>query len=198
MSKQKILKGTHSAISLQVSVGGATPYNLQVGPILDLFGQVAARASPLAPQANNSELPMTAICGPHGSISYASAALQLSLVNKLKQQLTTVGSTLFSLIWKEKATPLGRRVSLLRLSALSTTGRGFGLLPTPSGTSNHGKNHVSGRLDEWGGSGNQFRGTELGKVHCVPFELWLMGYSAAWAAQMPQEMPSSRKLRNRS
>src|SRR5688572_9035969 len=29
---------------------------------------------------------------------------------------------------------------------------GCSLLPTPSGTSNHGKNNVSGRLDEWGGS----------------------------------------------
>lgn len=52
----------------------------------------------------------------------------------------------------------------------------FGSLPTPSGTSNHGRNHVSGRLDEWGGSSNPWRGTEIGKVHCASFEEWVMGW----------------------
>lgn len=56
----------------------------------------------------------------------------------------------------------------------------FGLLPTPSGTSNHGKNHVSGRLDEWGGSSNLWRGTEIGKLHCPRFEEWMMGYPDRW------------------
>ena len=57
-----------------------------------------------------------------------------------------------------------------------TGGTASGLLPTPSGTSNHGKNHVSGRLDEWGGSSNPWRGTEVGKLHCPRFEEWMMGY----------------------
>ena len=55
-----------------------------------------------------------------------------------------------------------------------------GLLPTPSGTSNHGKNHVSGRLDEWGGSSNPWRGKAVGKLHCPRFEEWMMGYPDRW------------------
>lgn len=63
-----------------------------------------------------------------------------------------------------------------------TEGNGFGFLPTPSGTSNHGKNHVSGRLDEWGGSSNPWRGTEIGKVHCASFEEWVMGWPVLFTA----------------
>lgn len=60
------------------------------------------------------------------------------------------------------------------------TETGYGLLPTPSGTSNHGRNHVSGRLDEWGGSSNPLRGTPIGKLHCPRFEEWMMGYPDQW------------------
>ena len=62
----------------------------------------------------------------------------------------------------------------LRISAPES-----GFLPTPSGV-NGGRNHTSGRLDEWGGSSNPFRGTEIGKVHCPSFEGWMMGYPVLW------------------
>jgi hypothetical protein len=62
-----------------------------------------------------------------------------------------------------------------------------GFLPTPSGTSNHGKNHVIGRLDEWGGSSNPFRKTSLGKVRCPNFEEWMMGWPVSWTGLMPLE-----------
>jgi hypothetical protein len=56
-----------------------------------------------------------------------------------------------------------------------------GLLPTPSGV-NAGKNHTMGRLDEWGGSSNIWRGTEIGKVRCASFEEWMMGWPTGWSA----------------
>ena len=55
----------------------------------------------------------------------------------------------------------------------------FGYLPTPSGTRS-GKNHVIGRLDEWGGSSNPFRGTSLGPVRCPDFEEWMIGWPVRW------------------
>lgn len=59
-------------------------------------------------------------------------------------------------------------------------GKGCGsLLPTPSGCRS-GKNHVAGRLDEWGGSSNIWRGTPIGKMHCPPFEEWVMGWPEQW------------------
>jgi len=58
-------------------------------------------------------------------------------------------------------------------------GIGSGLLPTPSGV-NGKKNHTVGRLDEWGGSSNPFRGTEIGKIRCASFEEWMMGWPIGW------------------
>lgn len=66
-------------------------------------------------------------------------------------------------------------------------------IPTPSGTSNHGKNHVSGRIDEWGGGSNPFRGTEIGKLHCPRFEEWLMGWPDQWTALTVLEMDKYRQ-----
>jgi hypothetical protein len=68
-----------------------------------------------------------------------------------------------------------------------TSVKGSGYLPTPSGTSNHGKNHVCGRLDEWGGSSNPWRGTEIGKIACASFEEWVMGWPVMWTGLMPYE-----------
>ena len=47
------------------------------------------------------------------------------------------------------------------------------IMPTPTA----GNNHSGGRLDEWGGSTNPFRGTEIGRLRVNPF--WvetLMGW----------------------
>jgi hypothetical protein len=72
-------------------------YVNQDGLTVDLFGRVVAHANPSAPQATKKELPTSAIFGLSGSISSASAALELSLVSKLKQRLSTDGSILFKL-----------------------------------------------------------------------------------------------------
>ena len=126
------LLGTPNAISLRESESGAMRYVNQDGLIVDLFGRVVALASPSVPQAIKKEPPTSAISGPSGSTLSASAALQLSLVNKLKQQLSMAGSTLFKLTWKEKVTPAGRSVSLLRASALRTSASGSTSWPTPT------------------------------------------------------------------
>ena len=62
---------------------------------------------------------------------------------------------------------------------ITATEFGSSLLPTPSGV-NGGRNHTVGRLDEWGGSSNPFRGTEIGKVRCASFEEWMMGLPIGW------------------
>ena len=64
-----------------------------------------------------------------------------------------------------------------------------GFLPTPSGVNGgRNQNHISGRLDEWGGSSNPFRKTEIGNVHCPRFEEWMMGWPETWAALTGFEM----------
>jgi len=132
MLTQAILPDTCSATSSPVLVAGATPCVLPDGPTIDLFGRVVAPASPSAPQALKKAPLMIDTSGLFGSISSASAALELSLVSRLKQRLTTDGSILFNLIWKVKATPAGRQVYRLRASARRTLDKDCGSWPTPN------------------------------------------------------------------
>ena len=130
MLTQVSLSDTCSATSSPVLVAGATPCALPDGPTTDLFGRAVAHASPSAPQAPKKALLMIDTFGLSGSISSASAALESSLVSKLKQRLTTDGSILFNLIWKVKATPAGRQVYRLRASARRTLDNDCGSWPT--------------------------------------------------------------------
>lgn len=196
MSDRTSLPDSPSAISSQVSVVGPTPSSLQVGA-LGPYGPVPVLASLSARQVKALGLQISGISGRHGSTSSASAALQRSLASRLRQRLDMRGSMECVPTWKNKATPSGRQYCQLVPQARRIDATGSGSLPTPSGTSNHGRSHVAGRLDEWGGSSNPFRGTSLGRMHCPAFELWVMGYPETWAQQMPLVMPSFRKSRPR-
>ena len=132
MSNPPTLQATPSAISLLASASGAMRYVNQDGLTVDLFGRVVARASPSAQQATGGASPTSVISGLPGSTSSASVALQLSLVSKLKARLTTDGSTLFKLTWKEKTTPAGRLVYRLAASARRTSDNDSGSWPTPN------------------------------------------------------------------
>ena len=123
---------TPSATSSQASAGGVTPSDLPDGPQTDLFGRVVAPVSPSAVRENlGGGGAIRAIFGQRGIASSASAALQSSLVSRLKQRLDTAGSTLFAMTWSEKATPSGRSVCLLRASGHRTSGSGCGSWPSP-------------------------------------------------------------------
>lgn len=184
-----------NATSSPVSVDGPMQLDLLAGLTIESFGQVLAHVSR---SALRGSVPASMIHGTSGRTCLAlseSADLQCSLENSLRRRLN--GSSLYTVTWKAWDAPWGSSASRPRVRAPGTKGIERGYLPTPSGTSNHGKNHVAGRLDEWGGSSNPFRGTSLGKVHCPAFELWVMGYPEAWAQLMPPAMPSSRKSRQK-
>jgi hypothetical protein len=58
------------------------------------------------------------------------------------------------------------------------------MLPTPMA----GNDHWGGRLDELGGSGNPFRGSEIGRLRLNP--CWveeLMGWPTGWTDLSPLE-----------
>ena len=126
-----IFLDTPSATSLPGSAVGVTPSDLRDGPMTDLFGQALVPASPSRPLAPKLAAPIPAIFGRRGISSSASAALQSSLVSRLKQRLDTDGSTLFAMTWSEKTTPSGRSFCLLRASAHRTSGNACGSWPTP-------------------------------------------------------------------
>ena len=97
-----------SAISSPALECGVTPSDSQALPMTDLFGQAVALAPVSAPQEKAKGLQTLVTSGHIGYASSASAALQASLESRLRQQLDTAGSTLFTLTWKRRRTPLGR------------------------------------------------------------------------------------------
>ncbi len=110
-----------SATSSQGSASGPTPCDPQVGPMTVLFGREAARASLSAAQVAEAGLMMSGTSGRTGITSSASASLQSSLENKLRARTASVGSTLYQLTWKPRATPSGRLICALRASARRTS-----------------------------------------------------------------------------
>lgn len=124
MSYQQTLFDSSNAISAPVSEGGARPLDSPDGPTINQYGQSAFHASLSARQAKEQGLLMSV-----GSLrrlssgSPESAALTSLLANRLKQRLSTIGSTLWQHRWGQSATPWGRLVFRLRASGRITSGK---------------------------------------------------------------------------
>ena len=132
MSDQMNFLDTPNAISSPASVDGVTPCERLDGLMVARFGPEAALANLSARQAKEKGLLTSGTYGPRGSTSSSNANPASSLVSRLKQRSGTAGSTLFNLTWKEKATPSGRSVSLLRASGHRTSGSGCGSWRSPT------------------------------------------------------------------
>lgn len=145
MSNQKNLPSLRSAISLLGSAAGATPCDLQTGPIIDLFGQAHPRANHLASQENVKEKTTCGTYGPYSSISSANADLQQFLENRLQRQLEKVGSTIYKLTWQTKNTPAQWLYCQRVASVLRTSATDFSSWPTPSATDYKG-GYQGGRI----------------------------------------------------
>ena len=86
--------------------------------------------------------------GPHGSGSSTSVDLTRYLASRLRVRLEGLGSTLFSLTWKQSATPAGRSFSLLRASA--PRNKGTELTGWPAAAARDGE-HCTGQEQRTGG-----------------------------------------------
>ncbi len=112
-------------------VDGPWPSDSRGGLMTGPSGPAAAHANLSASQVKDMGWLTSGTYGRIGSILYGHSDLQLCLVNRLKQRLTTGGSTLFKMTWKEKVTPSHQSVSLLRASGLRISGSDSGSWPTP-------------------------------------------------------------------
>jgi hypothetical protein len=139
MSRQLTFLDTPNIISSQASVAGLTPSASPDGLTTDPSGPEAALANLSPRQAGEQGLLTSGTCGPTGSTSSGSAALQSSLASRLRANLPYPGLTLFSTTWKQRATPAGRLIYRLAASGRRTSGKDCGSWASPVATS-------------WGGS----------------------------------------------
>jgi hypothetical protein len=120
-----------SATSSPVSADGPTPCDWLDGPTTGPSGQDHARVNLSARQAKEAGLLTSGTYGPRSSTLFEPSVLNRSLGSKLRVKTDLLGSTLFRLTWKQRASPLGRSISALRASALRTLGKGSTSWPTP-------------------------------------------------------------------
>jgi hypothetical protein len=121
-----------NAISLPDSECGVTPSDSPTGPMIDLFGREVVPVRVSAPQEKAKGLQTLVTSGHIGYASSGSADLQRCLENRLVQRLDTAGSTLFTLTWKRRRTPLGRPYLERAASVRRTSGSGCTSVPTPN------------------------------------------------------------------
>ena len=141
-----------SVTSSQELAAGPTPCALQDGLMIDQCGQDHAPANLSAQPDIVGGLTTHVTFGRLSLASSASAALQSSLESKLRAKTALVGSTLYTLTWKVRTTPLGRSISALRASARRTSGNDSGLSekgwPTPRTSDTNGAGlHGDGGMD---------------------------------------------------
>lgn len=129
-SRQLTLLVLDSVTSSPESEDGATRSDSPMCPTTPTSGQDPVHANRSAPPGAAPGSPMIDTSGPRGPGSSASIALQSSLVSRLRAELASHGSTLYSLTWKERATPAQRQICQLRASVLRTCDSACSSWPT--------------------------------------------------------------------
>lgn len=148
---QKTLTGSPSVIFSLVSAAGLSRSELREFRKIRLSGREARLANRLARQENNSDSSTRDTSRPYSLTSSASAALQSSLGNRLRQQLQNRGCAIYKLTWKEKTTPSGLPYSQLVASAHRTKENDSSLVrtnwPTPTANDYKGSGETVIRKD---------------------------------------------------
>jgi len=116
---------TPSATSSQELVSGVTHSDLPDGLTTNPSGLDHAHVNLSARLAKVLGLLTSGTSGPRSIGSSASAALQSSLVSRLRLLTAYSGSTLYKLTWKTRATPAQQSIFALRASAHRTSDSDF-------------------------------------------------------------------------
>ena len=145
----------------------------QAGPRRGRSGRAAVPVSPSAPSGQQLVPTIPAIFGQRGSSSSHSAALSLSLLNRLRARMDSDGSTVFRLTWKVRTTPSRRRICALRASALPSTDRAFLSWHSPS--ARDWKDTAGMKT-----TGTNPDGTERNRIDQLPRQVLLAMTPPAW------------------
>ena len=124
-----ISPATPIAISSPASADGLSPCALPDGLTIAPSGPARAPANLSARQAEATGLLTSGTYGRRSSTSLTPDVLQLSWVSRLRARTDLLGSTLFTMTWKVRATPSGRLIAALRASGRRTSDSGYGLWP---------------------------------------------------------------------
>ena len=124
---------TPTAISSRASAAGPSPSRSPAGPATDLFGLAPAPASRSRRRASAQAAATPATCGPFGSASLQSVALQRSLESRLHRLLAAPGSPEFALRWSRWAIGWGPPICALRAFPRPTDDSDYSGWPTPMG-----------------------------------------------------------------
>lgn len=116
----------------RVLESGPTPCAKPDGPMTAQSGQALAPANLSARQAKARGLMTSGTYGQPFFTLSSMGNLSWSLGSKLRQTTDLLGSTLFSMTWKERATPSGRLIPALRAMARPTSANGSIGWPTPN------------------------------------------------------------------
>jgi len=146
------------------------------------FGPEAAPASPLA-QRESSEAPTTAAtCGQSSDASSPSVVLQLSLANRLRQNLEGLGSPLHALTWKHWDMLSGPPICALRARGHRTSDSGCSGWPTgtahPDGKSPEAHLAMKRRIGERDGTNSN---------RTAITDLQVMANFAGWATPQARD-----------
>ncbi len=122
MSRSTTCKDSSNTTSSPASASGPTPSASVDGPTTDRSSRDPALASRSAVPALAEVSPTSVTCGQTSSASSGRCDLSSCLASRLQALAASLGSTLYRLTWKVRATPSGRSIYALRASALRTSG----------------------------------------------------------------------------
>ncbi len=189
MSDPRTWLSSPSATSLLESESGRLHFAKLVGEMTSEFGLAAVRASLSPRQAKVLGLTTSGICGPHGTTSSASAALQSSLANKLQARMPLSGGILFKLTWKQRVTPQGRVICALRASVLRTSDSDCGGWPTTGAGDEKWRISTAAAADRRMQSGKQV------SLECAAFlASWPTAAARDWKDGHEQAVPTNALL----
>lgn len=114
MSLQLSLLDSCNTTSLPESASGPTLPDSPDGLTINRYALSPAHASLSPRQAKAAHLMIPATCGPLQLGTSSSATLAQHLVNRLHPVTASLGSTLYRLTWKRRATPSRRSIYALR------------------------------------------------------------------------------------
>lgn len=197
------LPDTRNAISSPALACGASPLEGGGGQTSGPFGQDHALANLSAWQAWAVGSTTSGTFGPSGTTSSGSAALASSLASRLQVRTASLGSTLFTLTWRQRATPSQRSIFALRASARPTSDNESSSSPIPTPTASDWKRtpmksvyafrpwyeKCPDDLAKWA-----VRQSGLNHARLVPdLWRWAMGLPPSWASCAPTETQLFRK-----